>query len=514
MLAYRLVILVGQMLAEIFPATLAIPSIPSSLGPLSLLHWELVCRGFSIRQGNVVETAEGRLLSLQQPTGEREMQRWRHKWREELRRPDFADLARRRSMFRDIVEGVDRAWSRAFFEILENPQWRFHVAMTLTGAQVTAHSRHLIDSTVSPLCPYCHLEEESQEHRMSECCHFQDVRDRWGVGEYLGNLPKVTRACGIQLKNSELLPMDLLRVHACHLEISLRAMHQDKGLPEARQEEIPSPALLVTWMQHGKIKKLVHEKEKHQDQDSDDEEAPVDMRPSTPMIDGDDDLLDVMEIAGHRVLWEGPDQTRCTRCPARYVLSNMHRYAWTACSPGAGNRPISKIPVPPKNDISRLLIPTHAGRAHVFAETKYRQDILCTRCGARWPWGARFALSRSTCLGSEEAERARRLEKDLELPIARNGHIPALHPLLNVLFCRACNYITRSESIRTFDRFICTAATGLLMRPGRDQIRNRHKQTRYLPIRTMRGHAARCRGCAYTVPWHARRTGFKRHACA
>ena len=65
----------------------------------------------------------------------------------------------------------------------------------------------------------------------------------------------------------------------------------------------------------------------------------------------------------------------------------------------------------PKNDISRLLIPMHAGRAHAFAETKYRQDILCTRCGARWPWGARFALSRSTCLGSEEAERTRRLEK-------------------------------------------------------------------------------------------------------
>ena len=42
MLAYRLVILVGQMLAEIFPATIAIPSIPSSLGPLSLLHGELV----------------------------------------------------------------------------------------------------------------------------------------------------------------------------------------------------------------------------------------------------------------------------------------------------------------------------------------------------------------------------------------------------------------------------------------------------------------------------------------
>ena len=82
--------------------------------------------------------------------------------------------------FGEIVEGVDRAWSRVFFEILENPQWKFHVAMTLTGAQVTAQSRHLMDSTVSPMCPYCHQEEESQEHRMSECCHFQGRQRQMG----------------------------------------------------------------------------------------------------------------------------------------------------------------------------------------------------------------------------------------------------------------------------------------------------------------------------------------------
>ena len=182
--------------------------------------------------------------------------------------------------------------------------------------------------------------------------------------------------------------------------------------------------------------------------------------------------------------------------------------------PGAAVRPKSQMPKPPRDDIGRLLIPMHAGRAHVFAETRYRQDILCTRCGARWPWGARFALSRSTCLGSEEVEISRRMERDLELPIARNGHVPAMHPLLNVLSCKACGYITRSECVRTFDRFPCAAATGILSRPGMAQVRNRHRRVNYLPIRTEFGHVARCRGCTYSVPWHARKTGFCKHVCA
>ena len=41
MLAYRLIVLVGQMLAEIPGDVLRIPSVPSALGPLSLLHGEL-----------------------------------------------------------------------------------------------------------------------------------------------------------------------------------------------------------------------------------------------------------------------------------------------------------------------------------------------------------------------------------------------------------------------------------------------------------------------------------------
>ena len=71
MLAYRLIVLVGQMLAELPGDVLRIPSVPSALGPLSLLHGELASRGMTIKQGNRVVTARGKLVSLQRPTGEK-----------------------------------------------------------------------------------------------------------------------------------------------------------------------------------------------------------------------------------------------------------------------------------------------------------------------------------------------------------------------------------------------------------------------------------------------------------
>ena len=133
----------------------------------------------TIKQGSRVVTARGKLVSLQQPTEEREIQKWKHRWREELRWTEFANLARRREMFQELVEGVHCAWTRVLFEILENPQWKYHVAMTLAGAQVTAYTRHLVDPTSPAQCPYCQEDDETQEHRMSVCEHFQAVRRRW-----------------------------------------------------------------------------------------------------------------------------------------------------------------------------------------------------------------------------------------------------------------------------------------------------------------------------------------------
>ena len=172
---------------------------------------------------------------------------------------------------------------------------------------VTAHTRHLLDSTSPALCPYCQEGDETQEHRMSVCDHFQEIRRRWGIEEFVMRLPKVTQACGIQLKHDGLEPIDLMRIQGCQLEISLKAMCQDKGIQESRQDEVPTPELLDTWMRHAKVRKLMRDRNREEESEDEDESDPIIIATAGDMHDDgerddDDEHCDAMDVAGHRVL--------------------------------------------------------------------------------------------------------------------------------------------------------------------------------------------------------------------
>ena len=92
--------------------------------------------------------------------------------------------------------------------------------------------------------------------------------------------------------------------------------------------------------------------------------------------------------------------------------------------------------------------------------------------------------------------------RDEALPLVRNAHVPAMHAERNHLVCLTCAMITRSESVRGFDRHRCGLATGHLLRDPSASVRNRDRVVTYEATRDAKGlPKAKCQRCFFELQW-------------
>ena len=102
-----------------------------------------------------------------------------------------AALAQKRPFFGPLSSGLNRKASKLLHEIVSSVQWKHHLQMLLSGAQITACNRHWLKQQESAICPHCLLENESQAHRMCECEKWGPIREEW-ASSLPDGLPEIT----------------------------------------------------------------------------------------------------------------------------------------------------------------------------------------------------------------------------------------------------------------------------------------------------------------------------------
>ena len=350
------------------------------------------------------------------------MKKWKHLWRVWIRQKLYAQLASRQERFAPLHGGVNRKASKLLWMITENTQWKHHLQMILSGAQITACSRHWMKKQQSDTCEHCHVEPETQQHRMMSCQEWASIREVWTP--MLESLPPdITMTYGIVPAALTLSPNDLLVTQAMLLHISLCATLADTKSEDDNLSGafvLPDPSMVQEWKRHRLCRDI---------------EEDVDM-PSTQHVTPDANLF---TLGQHMVRRLG-ERLACEDCTRTYSVRHAYRYAHVPCE--RMQRPSPAIlPKPLELDRQTWQIPRHSKRPHVYVVAADKK-ITCKICRSRWQWSQRHRLAFSICAGSTHAEQARRAQVDWNLPLMRKGHIPAMHTTGRYLTCLACGLDT------------------------------------------------------------------------
>ena len=494
-----------------------LPLIACRTGPCAVLIESLQELGFQVKEDGRVRDGEGQSLSLVSPKEPRSKKLWLHQWRRAFRMCVFSELAiRRPSEFEGIQLGVDRNMTKLLYDAVSNRRWRYHLRMVASGAQITGEVRYRNKTAEDSRCPWCAQECETLEHRMWLCEKWNQDRERWLEGVPFRNLPRLMTLTGIVPEGFGGCREWILRVQALLLTISIKATLGtclDTQM-EHEQDAVPTLDNLPGWLAADNVKKCMSNPQREpmqidltfDDDDGDNNDGDGDRH------NGGDDY--VMKMTGHQITRTEELGAVCVVCGLKYSRPYMWKFAHTQCNGGEGPKP-RPCPPPTSSKVMFLwMVPRHASRPHEFDPPTPWKNITCRLCRGTWLWGQRYQLSRSKCLGSPDAEQERRRLLDESLPLTRRGHVPGMHPTINIVHCITCGYQTRGETVRGFDRSFCRLATGSLLHRFQHQVRNARRRTRFVGCLDGRGlPVAKCIGCTFTSPWRSRQHAFKRHLC-
>ena len=469
------------------------PCIASRMGPRTLFYESLQELGITLKPNLEVESCDGKTHTLRPPLADQAYQVWLHRWRALLRRGLWSQLADRRPAYQAILPDVDRAASRLLFDLMDLPYWRHHLVAVASAATINGHSKAHFGHQSSE-CPWCQAEDETQEHRLWACPHWQDCRDLWLQAEHFDDiidpllLPRALCLFGLVPLGTDVAVSHILRIQAMLLTIELSAAREECASQKLAQHVMPHPHMMGRWLASPTVRKLRLE--------------PDDL-PHAGARDLDhDDLQQPIVIGEHQLEPVDPTRCRCIRCAKEYALSSVYLYSTCPCNIEGGQRQRGCRCKRAVRTQMQWTIPRHGVAGHDFIVRREGQKIECKKCGAAWRWRQRHTLATARCTHTPSLEEARRQQIDDQLPISRNGHIPRVHAEFNCLECLRCGFLTGSLAIRGFDRHPCN--DGIL-------IPRQHRQV-FVPVLSHGRFTARCRMCPYEVPWR-RRSAMRHHRC-
>ena len=491
---YRLLVYVGERLRANPQEVQQFPVFPAPLGPYGVIVAALESIGLRMRTLARVQVGTESCIDLVMPQNLEQQKRWLHDWRQVLRSSLMQQLACRRPVFADLQNGVDKGLSALLYNIVqEDPQRRYHVAMTLSGAQITG-SLLFRQGKQQDECPFCQAPEDGQMHLFWECPQLEEMRMAWFPVEPF-RTPPILRSHGLVPLAHQVDPVLVLRIQSYQLAVSMTCSLLALGRQEG-SERIPTLEDFVLWTRH----KLVREARP---------ETPLQL-PPLPLLRDDDGQI--QQIAGHMVRRHDAISFRCEDCGRSYTLSHLHRFAYTECNMGVRQATASALPPVSRKIDDSWSIPRHCDLPHAYALSADSSEIQCTRCNALWKWRQRHQLPRCRCVGTVLGEQERRRVLDEGLPLIRSGHTPRIHPRFCALECTTCGHVTHSESLRGFDGVRCVGPWAVHL--GRHALRNLGRLSRFTcDIGQNEQWLAKCRHCEFSSPWHVRKALFAKHRC-
>ena len=447
------------------------------IGPRGILLHALEELGMTPLRGARVREPNGAVVDICMPAEPRPREAWKHLWRELIRQAVYRDLVARRPEFGGVERGIDKTLTTYLFRRTQHQQRKLHIAMTLTGAQLTQKILYAQGQVETACCPRCGHPDEDTWHMFWECPAFQDARDVW-YPEVPYRLPRVLLTHGILPLGSQIVLQEVVRVQLYQLAISLLRLREEKGEGSVRLP-IPEPHDWAATCAEPDVRRQR-------------KEVPLELPREEP------DQVELEQRVGEHVL-RRPTATslRCDACGVSYTLSHAFRFAYSRCMPDAPRRPTSVLPAQPTRVDALWKTPRHTGIVHDFVVDPGSKKISCTKCLAGWKWRHRHLLPRYPCLGSAHAERMRREMLAEELPLIRNGHAPTLAPGYCALQCGMCALQTPTESLRGFDRHVCEGSLRFYRAPG--IVRNARRRVQFLCVQGTHGpmvNGVQSAGCA------------------
>ena len=137
-------------------------------------------------------------------------------------------------------------------QVISEPDWAYHLALVIGGAQITQVARSRQDPASSDVCPDCERgQSESPQHRFWQCGRWRHIRETWGCSSQ-HELPPCFATHGTLPAGHRLSLEQVMRTQAMQCHISLEAAGIERAAVREHDMHVPNPQLLQRWLQlHG-----------------------------------------------------------------------------------------------------------------------------------------------------------------------------------------------------------------------------------------------------------------------